>query len=101
MLASTGAALVAVDAMTTAAAQSIIGDYDPALGSGKARPGLSALPGIGQLRVVPCERVINQPWGRLTIHYVAFTGRATTLRATLQPSQPQDHPCGLPRRRRS
>jgi len=96
VLASTGAALVAVDAMTTAAAQSVIGDYDPASGSGKARPGLPAPPGIGQLRVVPCERVIDQQWGRLTIHYVAFTGRATTLRATLQPGQSQADLCGLP-----
>ncbi len=96
VLASTGAALVAAGAMTTAAARSVIGDYDRALGSGKARPGLSARPGIGQLRVVPCERVIDQPWGRLTIHYAVFTGRVTTLRATVQPSQPQDHPCGLP-----
>jgi hypothetical protein len=96
VLASTGAALVAVDAMTTAAARSVIGDYNPALGPGKARSGLSAQPDIGQLRVVPCERVIDQPWGELAIHYVAFTDRATVLRGTLQPRQSPAYPFGLP-----
>jgi hypothetical protein len=96
ILASTGAALVAVDAMTTAAAQSVIDDYNPTSESGTGAPDFSAPPDIGQLRVVPCERVIDQPWDKLTIHYIAFTDRATTLRATLQPSQSPAHPFGLP-----
>jgi hypothetical protein len=39
--------------------------------------------------VVPCDWVINLPWGRLTINYVAFTDQATSLRATLRPGQSQ------------
>jgi hypothetical protein len=77
VLAAVAAALVAVDAMTIANARALISDYDPALIPGQdhhdpagRRPGRSvapARPDIGQLRVVPCERVIDQPGGRLTI----------------------------------
>jgi hypothetical protein len=96
VLSATAAALVAVDAMTKAAARSVSGDYDPAWGSGTGGASLSAPPDIGQVRVVPYEQAIDQPWGRLTIHYVTFTDRATALRATLQPSQSPAHPFGLP-----
>lgn len=107
VLAAAAAALVAVDAMTIADAQALIDDYDPALTPGQdhrdpvsreaGRFVAPTRPDIGQLRVVPCERVINQPGGRLTIHYVAFTGQATTLRVALrldEPSQclPSGHP---------
>ena len=105
VLAATGAALVTVGAMTNSAARAVIDEYYQALASAEghrylmssqaARP-VAAVPDIGQLRVVPCERVIDQRWGRLTIHFVAFTDHATTLRATLQPEQGHDDPCGLP-----
>jgi hypothetical protein len=50
-------------------------------------------PGIGEFWVVvPYERVIDQPGSRLTIHYVAFTSHATTIRADLRLAE-------LPRRR--
>jgi hypothetical protein len=94
VLAAAAAALVAVDAMTLADARALITDYDPALTqardhrdpvSGEAGPSVApAQPDIGRLRVVPCERVIDRPGGRLTIHYVAFAGHATILRAALQ-----------------
>lgn len=98
VLAAAAAALVAVDAMTIADARALIGAYDPAPASGQdhrdpvsGQTGQSvtpAGPGIGQLRVVPCGRVIDQPEGRLTLHYVAFTGHATTLRADLRLYEP-------------
>lgn len=100
-LAATAAALVAVDTTTIADAQAIIGDYAPAPGGdhGRSAPPAPALaaPDFAQLRVVPCGRVLDRPWGRLTIHYVAFTDHATNLRVTLLPAQPpQDRPRGLP-----
>jgi hypothetical protein len=98
VFAAAAAALVAVDAMTIANARALIGDYDPALipghdhrdpaGRKTGRAGTPTRPGIGQLRVVPCERVIDQPGGRLTIHYVAFTGHATVLRVDLRVDEP-------------
>jgi hypothetical protein len=99
VLVAAAAALVAVDAITTANAQAIIDEYglavtlrqDRHLISGQAsRPLASAAPDIGQVRVVPCRRVIDQPGGQLTILYVAFTDQATTLRVDLRldvPSQ--------------
>jgi hypothetical protein len=105
VLAAAGAALVAVGAMTNSAAQAVIDEYYQAmvpaepryLMSGHAaRPVAATPPDIGRFRVVPCERVIDRPWGRLTIHYVTFTDHATTLRVTLQPSQSHGDPCGLP-----
>ena len=106
VLAAAGAALVAAGAMTNSAAQAIIDEYYQASASAEgrrylmsrqaARPVAAAPPDIGQLRVVPCERVIDQRWGRLTIHYVAFTDHATTLRVKLQPDQSHGGPCGLP-----
>jgi hypothetical protein len=106
VLASTAAALVAVDAITLARAQAVIDDYNSAPASRADRSRLpstrempdaaSPPPDIGQLRVVPCNWVIDQPWGRLTIHYVAFTDLATSLRVTFQPGQSQDRPPGHP-----
>jgi hypothetical protein len=84
--------------MTFADAQALITDYDPALTRARdhrdpvsSETGLSvarARPDIGQLRVVPCERVIDRPGGRLTIHYVAFACHATTLWVALQLDEP-------------
>lgn len=98
VLAAAAAALVAVDAMTIANVQALIADYDLALTPGQdhrdpvsretGRPVAPKRADIGQLRVVPCERVIDQPGGRLTIHYVAFTGHATTLRVALRLDEP-------------
>ncbi len=111
MLAATGAALVAVGAMTTARARAVIEDYEQARASGEdhqrprmseqaARPAASASPGIGLLRVVPSGQVIDQPWGQLTIGYVTLTDRATTVQVTLQPGRAQDHPFRAARSRR-
>ena len=96
VLAAAAAALVAVDAMTIANARDVIADYDPALAPGRdhrdpvstGQPVAPARPDIGQLRVVPCERVIDQPGVRLSIHYVAFTRRSTTLRVDLRLDEP-------------
>ncbi len=96
VLVATGAALVAARAMTTEAAQAVIAGYQ-ALTPGEDRshrmtgradrPAASVPPGIGPFRVAPCDRVIDQPWGQLMIHYVTFTGDATTLRVTLVPGR--------------
>jgi hypothetical protein len=104
VLAAAAAALVAVDAITITAAQAVVGDYDLSRGQGHPDPVSSktvrsAPPGIGEFRVVPCERVIDQPGGRLTLHYVAFTSDATTIRADLRLDEPlrrQPHPDPLP-----
>jgi hypothetical protein len=106
VLAVTGAALVAVGAMTAARARAVIDDYVRvvALGGRGQRPGVSeqaaraAAPGgsgIGRLRVVPSGQVIGQRWGRLTIGYVALTDRATTVQVTVQPGQAPPHPYPL------
>jgi hypothetical protein len=103
VLAVTGAALVASGAMTTGAAQAVMAGYWPLtpyedhnrLVTGQGAQQLAAAPpGIGQLRVVPCQRVIGQPWGELVIHYVAFTDDATTLRVTVRPDQAHGDPFG-------
>jgi hypothetical protein len=103
VLAVTGAALVAVGAMTIARARAVIDDYEQVLASAESRQrprvseqaARSAAPGasgIGRLRVVPSGQVISQPWGRLTIGYVAFTDRATTMQVTVQPAGAPQHP---------
>ena len=99
VLAATAAALVAVDAITLGRAQAIIGDYSPApapgadrshlMGAAAAQDAASPPPDIARPRVVPCDRVIDQPWGRLTIRYVVFTDQATSLRVTLRPGESQ------------
>jgi hypothetical protein len=99
VLAAAAAALVAVDAITLGRAQAIIGDYSPApapgadrgrlMGVAAAQDAASPPPGIARPRVVPCDRVIDQPWGRLTIRYVVFTDQATSLRVTLRPGESQ------------
>jgi hypothetical protein len=99
VLAATAAALVAVDAITLGRAQAVIDDYSPAPAPGADRSHLTGTtatqdaasppPGIARPRVVPCDRVIDQPWGRLTIRYVVFTDQATSLRVTLRPGESQ------------
>jgi hypothetical protein len=99
VLAATAAALVAVDAITLGRAQAIIGDYSPAPAPGAGRSHLTGArsaqdaasppPDTARVRVVPCDRVIDQPWGRLTIRYVVFTDHATSLRVTLRPDESQ------------
>ena len=91
VLAAAAAALVAVDAITLAAAQDVVADYDlshgrPAREPVSGKTGSAA--GIGEFRVVPCARVIDQPQARLTLHYVAFTSHATTIRADLRLAEP-------------
>jgi hypothetical protein len=101
VLAATAAALVAVGAITLGRAQAIIGDYSPApapapaadrshfMGAPAAQDAASPPPGIARPRVVPCDWVIDQPWGRLTIRYVVFTDQATSLRVTLRLDESQ------------
>ena len=100
VLAATAAALVAVDAVTLARAQAIVGDYcSPAPAPGADRSQLAGAPAAhdaaspppdtSRPRVVPCDRVIDQPWGQLAIDYVAFTDHATSLRVTLRPGGSQ------------
>ena len=99
VLAAAAAALVAVDAITLGHAQAIIDDYSPARAPGADRSHLmgaaapqdaaSPPPDIARPRVVPCDWVIDQPWGRLTIRYVVFTDQATSLRVTLRPGESQ------------
>ncbi|HEX5303291.1 MAG TPA: hypothetical protein VFW50_40505 [Streptosporangiaceae bacterium] len=109
VLPAAAAALVAVDAITIAAAQAVVDEYDLSRGQGRHDPVSGATdrpaapaapsPGIGEVRVVPCERVIDQPGGRLTFHYVAFTSHATTIRADLRLDEPpprQPRPDPLP-----
>jgi hypothetical protein len=112
VLAATAAALVAVDAITLSRAQAIIAGYSPApapaagrshlISAAAAQDAASLPPDIGRLRVLPCDRVIDQPWGRLTIRYVVFTDQATSLRVTLRPdeSQPASLITFLPQARR-
>ena len=112
VLAAAAAALVAVDAITLGRAQAIIGDYSPAPAPGADRSQLTGAraapdaasppPDTARLRVVPCNRVIDQPWGRLTIRYAVFTDHATSLRVTLRPdeSQPASFIAFLPQARR-
>ena len=112
VLAATAATLVAVDAITLERAQAIIGEYSPAPAPGADRSHLTgAAPAqdagsppsdIGRLRVVPCDQVIDQPWGRLTIRYAVFTDHATSLQVTLRPdeSQPASLITFLPQARR-
>jgi hypothetical protein len=99
VLAATAAALVAVDAITLGRAQAIIGDYSGApapeadrrhlIGARTAQDAAPPPPDIARPRVVPCDRVIDQPWGRLTIRYVVFTDQGTRLRVTLRPGESQ------------
>ena len=99
VLAAAAAALVAVDAITLGDAQAIIDDYSPApapgadrshlMGAAATQDAASPPPDIARPRVVPCDWVIDQPWGRLTIRYVVFTDQATSLRVTLRPGESQ------------
>ena len=99
VLAAAAAALLAVDAITLGRAQAIIDDYSPApapaadrshlMGAAAAQDAASPPPDIARPRVVPCDWVIDQPWGRLTIRYVVFTDQATSLRVTLRPDESQ------------
>jgi len=112
VLAATAAALVAVDAITLEHAQAIIADYSPApapgadrshpISAAAAQDAASPPPDTARLRVAPCDQVIDQPWGRLTIRYVVFTDQATSLRVTLRPdeSQPASLITFLPQARR-
>jgi hypothetical protein len=86
--AAAAAALVAVDAIPIASAQALLDDHDPAPAFGQDHRDLVS----SQLRVVPCERVFDQPGARLTIHYAAFAGHATTLRADLLLDEPFQRP---------
>ena len=98
VLAAAAAALVVVDAMTIADAQALIAGYAPAPPPGQdqrhpagretGQLAAPSRPDEAQLRVVPCERVLELPGGRLAIHYVAFTSDATTLRVDLQFDEP-------------
>jgi hypothetical protein len=96
--------LVAVGALSAEAAQAVVDDYHLALSYREdqdeqqhhhhlmtrraAQPAAQADAAIGRMRAVPCGRVIEQPWGQLTISYVVLGDDATTLHVTMRPAQP-------------
>ncbi len=109
-LETAGHALVAVGALTARVAQAIVDDYRLALAYREG--GLSHLhhvrarqavrragpaPVPGPLRAVPCQRLIEQPWGQLVLSYVVLSDEATVLHVTMRPPPP---PAGLARRGR-
>jgi hypothetical protein len=96
-LAGLGAALVAIDALPAEIAQSIVDDYQIALsvrGAGSAvrgrrRPPSAVAPVVLTApRVVLCERVLDQPWGRLHVHYVALGDRSMSMAISVVESAP-------------
>jgi hypothetical protein len=85
------AALVAVGALDEQRAQGIVDDYHLALGlrargnGGFRRPRhlqRQSRQALKAPRVVSCEQSIEQPWGKLHVHYVALGDRATTVFVT-------------------
>jgi len=96
-------ALVAVGAMTAAAAQAIVNDYDLAcayrtgqhyrhhlaLRRAARRPPAPA-PALPALRAAPCHRLIEQPWGQLILRYVVLSDEVTVLHVTMRPVPPPD-----------
>ena len=63
------------------------------------RPGAPRRPGYwGPLRAVPCQRLVEQPWGQLFLSYVVLSDEVTVLHVTMRPASP---PPGLARRGRS
>ncbi len=105
---TTAHALVAVGVMAADAAQAIVDDYHLAL-SYREREGhhhhrwarraarqATPSPNLGPLRAVPCQRLIEQPWGELFLSYIVLGDEATTLHVIMRPVLP---PLGQPRRR--
>jgi hypothetical protein len=91
-------ALVAVGALTDAAAQAIVDDYDLACAyrTGEhyrhhralrraARKAATPGPALPALRAVPCYRLIEQPWGQLILRYVVLSHELTSLHVTMRP----------------
>jgi hypothetical protein len=98
-------ALVAVGAMAADAAQAIVDDYDLALSyrdreghHHRRRAARQATPplNLGPLRAVPCQRLIEQPWGELFLSYIVLGDDVTTLHVIMRPVL---SPPGQPRRR--
>jgi hypothetical protein len=96
-------ALVAVGAMTAAAAQAIVNDYDLATAyrTGQhyrhhlalrraARRAPAPVPALPALRAAPCHRLIEQPWGQLILRYVVLSDEVTVLHVTMRPVPPPD-----------
>ncbi len=96
-------ALVAVRAMTAAAAQAIVDDYALALAyrTGEhqhrhhrlrvaRRP--APAPTLGPLRAVRCLRLIEQPWGQLFLSYLVLGDEVTVLHVTMTPALPPPGP---------
>jgi hypothetical protein len=96
----TAMALVAIGALETDAAETILDAYSVALSirTHSHAPRAFMFPNPKQnrpsrqnlqaSRVVVCEKVIDQPWGSLTIHYVSFGDTTTSLAITALESSP-------------
>jgi hypothetical protein len=109
-LLETAAALVAVDALEETRAQDIVDDYAMALSlrgqgqspMGMGRPGHQGRAPAHQLsasRIVICDEVFEEPWGRLHVHYVALGDRSTSVAVTAHETSPGtllSHGRGLP-----
>ena len=106
-----GHALVAVRAMTARVAQAVVDDYELALAyrqgehrsvsprraqraARRARPDATLAP----LRAVPCQRLIEQPWGQLFLSYVVLGDETTVLHVTMRaaPAPPGQRRAGAP-----
>jgi hypothetical protein len=93
--------LVSIGAIPTEAAEVVLQDYE--LAEALRQPGrLNHLMVMSQMapsaraesrpfgpwRVATCGRTLEQPWGRLRIHYIVLSDEETTLTATLESNQP-------------
>jgi hypothetical protein len=108
-LAEAARALVAVGAATAEAGHAVLEDYLLALSyraeghhhylrARRAIRSPAAPPrSLAALRVVPCGRMIEQPWGQLVIKYIVLDDEVTTLHVTMRPLR---RPAG-PRGRRT
>jgi hypothetical protein len=92
-----GHALVAVRAISAAAAQAVLDDYYLALAYRRGehphrhlRPLRSAAaagsprPSLATLRAVPCWRLIEQPWGQLFLRYLVLRSGSTSLHVEMR-----------------
>jgi hypothetical protein len=106
-----GHALVAVRAITAAAAQAIVDDYYLALAYRRgehphrhlralrsAPAGGSPRPSLATLRAMPCWRLIEQPWGQLFLRYLVLRSGSTSLHVEMRAAAAPPGPASLPAR---
>lgn len=87
-------ALAAIGAIPAGTARAVLADYHLARAcrEGRSEPRREAATPeppevIGQLRVVPCGRVIEQPWGQLTIEFIVLSDDVTSLHVRMRSAQ--------------